>query len=44
MKKRMKVRRNLTRYHYSSLTVRNNRIWQRWKRKLLKIWINNEFD
>ena len=44
MKKRMKVRRNLTRYHHNSLTVRNNRIWQRWKRKLLKIWINNEFD
>ena len=44
MKKRMKVRRNLTRYHFSSLTVRNNRIWQNYKRKLLKIWINNEFD
>lgn len=40
----MKVRRNLTRYHNSSLTVRNNRVSQNYKRKLLKIWINNEFD
>ena len=40
----MKVRRNLTRYHQSQLTVRNNRVSQNYKRKLLKIWINNEFD
>lgn len=42
--KRMKVRRNLTRYHFSSLTVRNNRIFQNYKRKLKRNWINNEFD
>ena len=41
----MKRRRiNLTRYHYQPLTVRNNRIFQYWKRKVLKKWINNEFD
>jgi len=44
MKKRMKVRRNLTRYHFSSLTVRNNRIWQNYKRKIFRNCINNEFD
>jgi hypothetical protein len=42
--KRMKVRRNLTRYHCSRLTVRNNRVFQNWKRKVLKNWINEEFD
>lgn len=40
----MKIRRNLTRYHHSSLTVRNNRIFQNWKRKIIKNWINPEFD
>jgi hypothetical protein len=41
----MKRRRiNLTRYRHQSLTVRNNRVFQYWKRKVLKNWINNEFD
>lgn len=41
----MKRRRiNLTRYHHQPLTVRNNRVFQYWKRKILKKWINNEFD
>jgi hypothetical protein len=44
MRKRMKVRRNLTRFRYQPLTVRNNRIFQNYKRKLLKKWVNNEFD
>ena len=44
MKARMKVRRNLTRFHNTPLIVRNNRIFQKCKRKILKNWINNEFD
>lgn len=41
----MKRRRiNLTRYRHQRLTVRNNRVFQYWKRKILKKWINNEFD
>ena len=40
----MKAKRNLTRFKYSLSTVRNNRQVQNQKRKLLKIWINNEFD
>jgi predicted transcriptional regulator len=44
MRKRMKVKRNLTRYHCTPLTVRNNRIWQNYKRKIKRNWINNEFD
>jgi hypothetical protein len=32
----MKVRRNLTRYHHQRITVRNNRVFQYWKRKVLK--------
>ena len=44
MKKRMKKRRNLTRFREQPLTVRNLRVAKYWKRKLLKIWINNEFD
>jgi hypothetical protein len=44
MNKRMKKRRNLTRFRNQPLTVRNNRVFQYWKRKVLKKWINNEFD
>lgn len=40
----MKAKRNLTRFKYSSSTVWNNRQVQNLKRKLLKIWINNEYD
>lgn len=40
----MKTRRNLTRYHYSRLMVRNLRIAKNYRKKLLKIYINNEFD
>jgi hypothetical protein len=39
-----KKRINLTRFHYSRLMVRNNRVMQNWKRKLLKNWVNIEFD
>jgi hypothetical protein len=44
MNKRMKKRRNLTRFRHQPLMVRNLRIEKYWKRKLIKIWINNEFD
>jgi hypothetical protein len=44
MKQRLKIRRNLTQYHNTPLTVRNNRVFQNYKKKLFKIWINNEFD
>lgn len=51
----MKVKRNLTRYKCSRSMCRNNRQVKNYKRKLLKIttyfkgkllkiWINNEFD
>jgi len=40
----MKAKRNLTRFKYGRSTVRNFRQVQNYKRKLLKIWINNEFD
>jgi hypothetical protein len=44
MKKRMKKRRNLTRFRNTSLTVRNLRVAKYWKRKLIIKTINNEFD
>ena len=40
----MRIKRNLTRYRDTPLTVRNLRIAKYWKRKLVKNWINNEFD
>jgi hypothetical protein len=41
----MKRRRiNLTRYNHYPISVRNHRVFQYWKRKVLKKWINNEFD
>jgi len=44
MKKRMKKRRNLTRFRNTPLMVRNLRIEKYWKRKLIIKTINNEFD
>jgi len=44
MNKRMKKRRNLTRFRNQPLMVRNLRIEKYWKRKLIKISVNNEFD
>jgi hypothetical protein len=48
MKKRMKKRRNLTRFKYenSSLIVKNLKVAKYWRRKLsiLITRINNEFD
>jgi hypothetical protein len=42
--KRMKIRRNLTRYRLNPLHVKINRITKYYKRKYLKNWINEEFD
>jgi hypothetical protein len=48
MKKRMKKRRNLTRFKYenSNLIVKNLKVLKYWRRTLsiLRTRINNEFD
>ena len=44
MKKRMKKRRNLTRFKLSMMHVKINRIAKYWNRKLVKTWINEEYD
>jgi len=44
MSKRMKKRRNLTRFRNTSLMVRNLRVAKYWRRKLIKKTINNEND
>jgi hypothetical protein len=41
----MKRRRiNLTRYYHYPISVRNHRVFQYWKRKILKKCKNFEFD
>jgi hypothetical protein len=44
MKKRMKKRRNLTRFRNQPLMVRNLRVAKYWRRKLIIKTINIEFD